>query len=993
MQNGQRCWKASFHLYWQHVYVESVGVLKQLMAHLAGLVGNKTAKPGKTEKRSPIDITIYRAGGWMRLSGEGKWGDLANKGRTRLQPVNFVGDPSAHMLGLPPREGDAVMTMDHAKKHWRSFGKKQEGAASTTVVVGVGDDNEALIKRASALLAVRTEPEEWRVRVRGDVVELDLHTRCAVDLSYRHQDHYKSGIHLFLSPELRVVRSCIQSHGTKPLVRTPADPCNEYKAWLLLRQECFVRWGRVDKCRLPELEGKIVELVLGRQGPFFFAALERDKFHGVLLCMESERYWVITLDAVMGVECGGEEGEPRALESGIHERLLHILFPKEFIAKSLPDPKAASKKDEIMTSFLDRYLEQASGLGVFGKRRRGDKDVSFYMPSSHHKRLFDPSPLGLSDFVDRIMVHEGGALIRSAWKRTAGGRSSQENLVLRYERLMPTIELTPGIAYNDVFWPAPVGVMKEPVRYDDLPETILPQARCYDTQWSEEFMETLDHAPLWKKVLAAQFPPMRDEETGKDIWPIQALVAMALLSRTWLHYWQKKAHCADGFQGSGSLQGGSGTGKSNILSGLERFIGTENCVNLARGRPDKSLGALQEWLGKHAGIAPDAKSDKQTGIWKVLEADLFKSFAHGNDTIKADKLYEGASQLLDNFMIMMATNGTHLWIETQAVHWEDLWGIERGIIAVVFTRTIPTEERMPEDEMVSGLVREMPMAMPFFCKVYHELREQYVSPRLEIPFLRRDLIERMMRFHIYGDISVDIVLEDGESFTGKDLESHLRHRIQDTGRRRLALEAPFKDHDHKYFIEWAWLQAQNARDELSCVEAQLELMSEPRELSLEKSQRLAELCTELEAVQASMAQDKADAREGAGPARVIVYEGTRTLLGQEVRIKEQIAEIERELVPADVGTLKAKGEELRAKIDLAGSVCFIRTREDSGKMHYKCRTCWESKPRKLRLEEAGKCSVGHKLEGRKKLVLEGNCIINIRLQAAEEYILAGGQDD
>eukprot|EP00952_Eustigmatos_sp_NYUAD-ZCMA_P000992 4282-Eustigmatos_ZCMA.PRE.1 len=87
---------------------------------------------------------------------------------------------------------------------------------------------------------------------------------------------------------------------------------------------------------------------------------------------------------------------------------------------------------------------------------------------------------------------------------------------------MPTIELTPGIAYKDVFWSAPVGGMKDPVRYDDMPETILPQARAYDTKWSEKFMETLDHAPLWKKVFAAQLPPMRDEETGKDVWPIQA---------------------------------------------------------------------------------------------------------------------------------------------------------------------------------------------------------------------------------------------------------------------------------------------------------------------------------------------------------------------------------------------------------------------------------------------------------------------------------------
>jgi DNA-directed RNA polymerase subunit RPC12/RpoP len=143
-----------------------------------------------------------------------------------------------------------------------------------------------------------------------------------------------------------------------------------------------------------------------------------------------------------------------------------------------------------------------------------------------------------------------------------------------------------------------------------------------------------------------------------------------------------------------------------------------------------------------------------------------------------------------------------------------------------------------------------------------------------------------------------------------------------------------------------------------------------------------------------MAQDKADAREGAGAARVIVYEGSRTLLGQELRIKEQIAEIEKELVPADVGALKAKCEELRAKIELAGAVRFIRTREDSGKMHYKCRTCWEEKPRKLRLEEGGECPEGHRLEkGKKKLVLEGNCILNIRLQSAEEYILADSQDD
>jgi hypothetical protein len=992
MENGERCWKASYHLYWQRVYVESVGVLKQLMAHLAGLVGNKTAKPGKTEAKSPIDISIYRAGGWMRLSGEGKWGDLANKGRTRLQPVNCVGDPSAHMMGLPPREGDAVITMEHAKKHWRSFGKKQKGAAATVapMVVGGVDDNEALIRRASELLPVRTDPEEWRVRVRGDWVELDLHTRCAVDLSYRHKEHYKSGLHLFLGPELRLVRSCIQSHGTKPLVRTPVDPPGEYRAWLLLRQECFVRWGRVDKCRLPALDEKMVELVLGVEGPLYFAALERVKFHGVLLCSDANHYWLITLKAAVLVVFEDTEGEPRALDASIHGRLLHILFPKEFLAKCLPDPKATTV-EKIMCSFLSKYLRHARELGIFGKRVQG-KDVSFFVPSTHHQRLFEPSPLGLNDFVCHIMLNEGGALIASAWDSTPA-RGSLESLVVKYEELMPTIELTPGIAYKDVFWPAPLGKMRNPVRYDDLPQTILPQARAYDMEWSDKFVENLDNAPLWRKVFADQFPPARDEETGKDVWSIQAQVAMALLARTWLHYHQKKARCADGFQAAGSFQGESRTGKSNILLSLEHFIATENCVNLARGRPDKSLGALQEWLGKHAGIAPDAKSDKKTGVWNVLEADLFKSFVHGNDTLKADKLYDGRSELLDNFMIMMATNGTHLWVELQAVHWEDLWGILRGILVVVFKRSVPVEEQMPEDHMVAELDRQMPMAIPFFCKMYHDLREQYVNPRLEIPFLRRDLIERMLRFHIYSDISLDIALEDGASFTGRDLESHLRQRIQDTGRRKLALEAPFKDHDHKYFIEWAWLQAQKLRDELSCVEAQLELLNEPRELSPEKAQLLTELRAELEAVQASMAQDKADTREDAGVARVIVYEGSRTLLGQEVRIKEQIAEVEKELVPADVGTLMAKCEELRAKVELAGAVRFIRTREDSGKMHYKCRTCWEAKPRKLRLEEAGECSMGHKLEGKKKLVLDGNCIVNIRLQAAEEYILADSQDD
>ena len=110
-------WKASYHVTLPRVYFDSIQTSREVMQWFAGRVldmGLVEGKPGKDEDRpatrkSCVDTTVYHSRRNLRLVTETKWRDPGNVKRTRLEPLNYRTNLSAHMVAPGPPPADAVI--------------------------------------------------------------------------------------------------------------------------------------------------------------------------------------------------------------------------------------------------------------------------------------------------------------------------------------------------------------------------------------------------------------------------------------------------------------------------------------------------------------------------------------------------------------------------------------------------------------------------------------------------------------------------------------------------------------------------------------------------------------------------------------------------------------------------------------------------------------------------------------------------------------------
>ena len=143
-------------------------------------MGLEEGKPGQAEDRpatrkSCVDTTVYHSRRNLRLVTETKWGDPGNVKRTRLEPLNYRTNLSAHMVAPGPPPADAVILTPGVlqsilPRTYRRSTSARKAPAEPLPGPGTTQADEELLAGMSVVVGVlpgTSAVHDWQIKEKG----------------------------------------------------------------------------------------------------------------------------------------------------------------------------------------------------------------------------------------------------------------------------------------------------------------------------------------------------------------------------------------------------------------------------------------------------------------------------------------------------------------------------------------------------------------------------------------------------------------------------------------------------------------------------------------------------------------------------------------------------------------------------------------------------------------------------------------------------------
>ena len=288
--------------------------------------------------------------------------------------------------------------------------------------------------------------------------------KCLVHRRH-HGSTHRSGVLIHLNDhDMPMQMTCLGGEDqARPLVISQQD-VDAVRSYVDVRKLIFRRWGRCEGMRLPEMQARLVGLLLldkehgPHEGAWYFldvhAKLLGHGLQGMLLTDAPDVYWDISTmggeaAAVMRVTTEHGNEEPVHLSNNV-DILVRILFPYAFPVSAIVS--TSSRGDAICNYWLDTFLERALRGQLFAKYRQADGSVRLYKADPKTPCVTVPmlesktgEPLTAVNLVDWFFRDYAGHKEREAWKSLGDKRRGVVKPLEDFESSLPTLVHRAGL--------------------------------------------------------------------------------------------------------------------------------------------------------------------------------------------------------------------------------------------------------------------------------------------------------------------------------------------------------------------------------------------------------------------------------------------------------------------------------------------------------------------------------------------------------------------